>query len=232
MDSVASSTIEPKPKQKTYTILPASPADVPFLAAIETAAIQPSPLNSVFFHNWADFHIQRAFFAEQIRQSMHESETWVMKAVREEEADCLREEGGSIEGFVVWRIYEGVAEAVERRGSMQGGEEEEEEKEEVACDEGRQQGGKQTPGMGQRYVYGPLPSSTGADTGGAGMDARQALNADFCALAFRETTALKTRLLPPGKNCACASSISDPFPSFPLLFPSATAWTRLTLFLS
>ncbi|MCJ1383904.1 hypothetical protein MMC17_007018 [Xylographa soralifera] len=81
-----------------YHLSSAVPADLPLLASIETAAMQSSPLKSVFFHNWASLPTQAATFQVQIASAMATPHVHIVKAVSAAT--------GAIDGFVIWKALE------------------------------------------------------------------------------------------------------------------------------
>lgn len=161
------------PPQVDYRIEPAASIDFPALAEIETEAIQSSPLNSVFFHNWADTKVQAAFFQIQIAKVSATPNVYLLKAVNKTT--------GAIEGYVMWKVVAGgvADEALPERSP-------------------RAPGLPPPPATSvaaqHTYSTSPLPNA---------QDPEKALNAAFCSVAVRSTDQLREKLYQGRGKCAC-----------------------------
>ncbi|MCJ1445448.1 MAG: hypothetical protein MMC23_005953 [Stictis urceolatum] len=163
--------------EQNYNLLPTTVDDVPRLAAIETEAIQPSPLNSVFFHNWANLDAQSCFFGSQIREHIDNPCVQVMKAVQSRDGGCV-----AVHGFLVWSI-EG---AIEQEDSVAPPIPA---PDAVAYDQNV---------AGSKYTYAEIAERLEKPA--------SALNLDFCNVAFAKTGQLKAHMAAGRRRYACMSS--------------------------
>ncbi|MCJ1439935.1 MAG: hypothetical protein MMC23_000416 [Stictis urceolatum] len=167
--------------QQEYDLLPATPEDAAVLGAIESEAIQSSPLNTVFFRNWAGPKAQSAALSSLVLEQIQKPNVRVMRAVRKEDGSSP-----TACGFLVWWIVDGSDE--------------------------QDPIGAKTPepsavmsednAAGSDYRY----SSTPQDT----ENPRNALNLDFCNIAFANVGHLKAHILAGQRRYACCSSFQKP----------------------
>ncbi|MCJ1286606.1 hypothetical protein MMC26_005952 [Xylographa opegraphella] len=182
-----------------HRLFPARPADLPFLAAIETAAMQSSPLNSVFFHNWASLRAQMATFQRQIATAMATPHVKVVKAVSVAT--------GTIDGFVIWKT-------LEQEGCSAGDTDSHAREQD---DHSSTDMENQTPAWkhqaGVSYTHAAAPETPAAPD--------RALNMPFCGVAMAATERLKETLVRE-RRCVCTCLRSSPPPKhhapYPLLY--------------
>lgn len=166
-----------------YHLETATPSDLPTLAEIETEAVLPSALNTVFFQSWADTKVQAKFFQSDLEAFLAKPDVHIIKV--------LNTITGEIEGFMVrffpFTLYRSLTPFLLTRNQVW-----------YVIESTTTSFSPRSKTLAAAKFSCTPPATL--------SNPSEALNSGFCSVVFPATEQLKADLLQ-GQKCACESSI-------------------------